>query len=250
MPIRQKQAPLFLFLRKENRKMTRFFERGTALAEMERQMMMVPNFTPRGNGSAVLCRYRTAAADVDCQSCVRRRRQSCRSLKCLHLTERLRAGTASVAELAAETVQPWKHLRLKQRAMLIAGQMKAFHFEGQLHVTRMFEMTKGEGEDIGSQWLAAVYLLSARAPLWQNTLAAVTPGRIDFDRVRLRDSTVQDYVLYRAAKGICSHTLGATSEELADPELVSDDTLRLILCAAVTARYGPEAMRIGRDRIC
>lgn len=51
--------------------MTRFFERGTALAEMERQMMMVPNVTPRGNGSAVLCRYRTAAADVDCQSCVR-----------------------------------------------------------------------------------------------------------------------------------------------------------------------------------
>ena len=39
-------------------------------------------------------------------------------------------------------------------------------------------------------------------------------------------------------------------EELADPELVGDDTLLLILCAAVTARYGPEVMRIGRDRIC
>ena len=61
---------------------------------------------------------------------------------------------------------------------------------------------------------------------------------------------VQEYVLYQAAKGICSGVLGATSEELADPELVSDDTLRLILCAAVTARYGPEAMRIGRDRTC
>ena len=53
MPIWQKQAPLFLFLRKENRKMTRFFERGTALAEMERQMMMMaPNFTPRSRGAA------------------------------------------------------------------------------------------------------------------------------------------------------------------------------------------------------
>lgn len=41
--------------------------------------------------------------------------------------------------------------------------------------------------------------------------------------------------------------LGATSGELADPELVSDDTLRLILCAAATARYGPDAMRIGRS---
>ena len=35
-------------------------------------------------------------------------------------------------------------------------------------------------------------------------------------------------------------------EELADPELVNDDTLLLIVGAAVIARYGPEAMRIGR----
>mgnify|MGYP006922392754 CR=1 FL=1 len=51
----------------------------------------------------------------------------------------------------------------------------------------------------------------------------------DFSIVRLGNCTVQDYVLYRAAKGIFSGTLGATSEELADPELVNDDTLLLIV---------------------
>ena len=40
--------------------------------------------------------------------------------------------------------------------------------------------------------------------------------------------------------------LGATSEELSDPELVSDGTLLLVVSAAVIARYGPEAIRIGR----
>ena len=40
--------------------------------------------------------------------------------------------------------------------------------------------------------------------------------------------------------------LGRRVEELADPELVNDDTLLLIVGAAVIARYGPEAMRIGR----
>lgn len=58
------------------------------------------------------------------------------------------------------------------------------------------------------------------------------------------------YVLYRAAKGICHGTLGAASEELADPELVSDDTLLLILCAAVIARYGPQVMQVGRIEKC
>ena len=53
--------------------MTRFFERGTALAEMEHQMMMVPNFIPRGHGRAILCRYHPTAADVDCRNCLEHR---------------------------------------------------------------------------------------------------------------------------------------------------------------------------------
>lgn len=91
-----------------------------------------------------------------------------------------------------------------------------------------------------------MYLLSAHAALWQKTIGAVRPGQIDFASVQLSSCTVQDYVLYRAAKGICSGMLGATSEELADSELVSDDTLRLILCAAAAARYGPEVIKVGR----
>ena len=79
----------------------------------------------------------------------------------------------------------------------------------------------------------------------QKAMLAVRPGRIDFAGVRLGDTGIQDYVLYRAAKGICSGMLGATSEELADPELVGDDTLLLILCAAVLVRAGGHADREG-----
>ncbi len=43
-----------------------------------------------------------------------------------------------------------------------------------------------------------------------------------------------------------SNQLGASSDELADPELVSDDTLLLVLCAVLIARYGPNIMKIGR----
>ena len=247
MPIWQKQAPLFLFLRKENRKMTRFFERGTALAEMERQMMMVPNFAPRGSSSAVLCCYRPTAADVDCRNCLQYRRRSCRSLSCLYLSERLEAGAVTMDELIVETVRPWKHLSLKQRAVGLACREEHFRFEGQLHIMRMTEMTKTEADYVNSRWLATVYLLSAHAALWQKTLRAVRPGEIDFANIRLGDTGIQDYVLYRTAKGICSGMLGATSEELSDPELVSDGTLLLVVSAAVIARYGPEAIRIGRN---
>ena len=228
--------------------MGKYFVRGTPLAELERQMMMVPNFAPRGSSSAVLCRYRPTAADVDCRNCLQYRRRSCRSLNCPYLSERLEAGAVTMDELIVETVRPWKHLPLKQRAVGLACREERFHFEGQLHVMRMEEMTKVEAEYVNSRWLATVYLLSAHAGLWRKTLFAVRPDQIDFALVRLGESTVQEYVLYRAAKGICTGTLGATSEELADPELVNDETLLLILNAAVISRYGPEVMNVGRMR--
>ncbi len=228
--------------------MGKYFVKGTPLAELERQMMMVPNFAPRGSSSAVLCRYRPTAADVDCRNCLQYRRRSCRSLSCPYLSERLEAGAVTMDELIVETVRPWKHLPLKQRAVGLACREERFHFEGQLHVMRMTEMTQVESEYVNSRWLATVYLLSAHAGLWRKTLFAVKPDQIDFALVRLGESTVQEYVLYRAAKGICTGTLGTTSEELADPELVSDETLLLILNAAVIARYGPEVMNVGRAR--
>ena len=227
--------------------MTRFFERGTVMAEMERQMTMTPNFAPCGHGSAVLCRYRPAAADVDCRNCLEHRCRSCRSLSCLYLSERLEAGAVTLEELIIETIRTWKYLPLRQRAMGLACREGGFHFDGQLHIMRMAEMTRGEAQLVNSRWLAAVYLLSAHAALWQKTLGAVRPGRIDFAGVRLGDTGIHDYVLYRTAKGICSGMLGATSEELSDPELVSDGTLLLVVSAAVIARYGPEAIRIGRN---
>ena len=225
--------------------MGKYFVRDTPLAGLEREIMLPPNFTPRGSSSAILCGYTPHKVSMDCRSCLDHRRQSNRTLVCLHITERLQAGAVTIVELATETVRPWKHLRLKQRAVGIAGQIRGFHFEDQLHIARMLKMTKNEECLVNSHWLAAVYLLSAHAGLWQKAIAAVTPGQIDFSSIRLGDASVREYILYRVAKGIFSGALGATSAELADPELVSDDTLLLVLSAALIARYGPEVMRIG-----
>ena len=225
--------------------MNKYFVRDTPLAELERMMMAVPNFAPRGSASALLCHYQPQAADMDCRNCLQYRR-GCQSMMCLYLTERLQAGAVTMEELISETIRPWKHLKLKRRAMDIAGRIEGFHFEGQLHIARMLRMAMHENEAVSNRWLAAVYLLSAHGQLWQQALAAVTPGQIDFSNVKLSDTNVQEYVLYRSAKGIYSGTLGATSEELADPELVGDDTLLLILCAVLVARYGPEVMKVGR----
>ena len=128
--------------------MGKYFVRGTPLAELERQMMMVPNFAPRGSGSAVLCHYRPTAADVDCRNCLQYRRRSCRSLNCPYLSERLEAGAVALEELIVETIRPRKYLPLKQRAMNLAHWSDGFHFDGPLHVMRMQLVTKGENRTV------------------------------------------------------------------------------------------------------
>ena len=225
--------------------MGKYFVRNAPLAGPEQEMMLPPNFAPRGSSSALLCGYSPHGAGVDCQRCPDHRRQSRRTLVCLHITEYLQAGAPTMAELVAETVRPWKHHGLKQRVVGIAGQIKGFPFEDQLHAARMLRMTRGEEGPVNTHWLAAVYLFSAHAGLWQKTLMAVERNQIDFTSIRLGDASVREYILYRAAKGLCSNKLGVSFEELADPELVNDDTLLLVLGAALIVRYGPDVMKIG-----
>ena len=223
--------------------MGKYFVRNEPLTGLEQEMMLPPDFVPRGSGSAILCGSIPHGGGVDCH--LDHRRQSSRTLVCLHITEYLQAGAPTMAELVAETVRPWKHPGLKQRAVGIAGRIRSFPFEDQLHAARMLRMTKGVEGPVNTHWLAAVYLFSAHAGLWQKTLMAVERNQIDFTSIRLGDASVREYILYRAAKGLCSNKLGTFSEELTDPELVNDDTLLLVLGAVLIARYGPDVMKIG-----
>ena len=229
--------------------MSRYFTQGTPLADLERQMQMVPNFTPRGHGRRILRSYRPTAADVDCRYCLQHQRRRCQSQTCPYIAERLEAGAVTLDELAVETICVWQHIPLKQRAFSLICRTSSFRFEDGLHLARMLDVVNKSRDFADSKWLAAVYLLAARTELWVQTSEAIWRNQIDFAAVRLKDISIQDYVLYRTAKEIFHGTLGAASEELADKELVNNDTLLLVISAALIARYGPDVMKVGRSTV-
>ena len=82
--------------------MTKYFLKDTPLAELERQMMTPPNFSPRGGGQTVLCRFRYRPEDVVCKHCTEYRRGGCTEEVCPWLEERVEAGTVTYTSLAAE----------------------------------------------------------------------------------------------------------------------------------------------------
>lgn len=82
--------------------MTKYFLKDTPLAELERQMMTPPNFSPRGGGQTVLCRFRYRPEDVVCKHCTEYRRGGCTEEVCPWLEERVEAGTVTYTSLAAK----------------------------------------------------------------------------------------------------------------------------------------------------
>lgn len=199
--------------------MAKYFTQDTDLADLERLMMTPPNFIPRSGGVMLIC------------------------------TINEMAGTPTLEELTQELIRPWDHIGLKRRAVLLAHRAKHFLFDGQLHTARMLKLSEGSEKPVSNNWLAAAYLLSASATLWQRTRPIVMPGAIDFNAVKLGDTNIRDYTYYRAAKGLYCGRLGVAADELADEELVSDHTLLMILNAALIARFGPKVMEAGRAEI-
>lgn len=231
--------------------MAKYFVSDTPLAELERVMMSIPRFTPRHSGVVILCHFHYRPQDVACGLCTQYQRKKCGAAACPWLSERLEAGTVSYAELVAECFRGLGSDALSRRInALTAGKTRLSHADP-AHRQRMDRWRQDNGsrcaKRISPQWLAALFLLTASGKLWERTCSGVDWNLVDFSKITLRDITAQDYALYQMAKTLCTGKLKITAEDLADEELVSDATLRLIIDAALIARYGCAVLSTGSE---
>lgn len=231
--------------------MTKYYAADTPLAGLERMMMSVPRFAPRHSGMVVLCHYHYRPQDVECGLCTQFQRKRCASAACPWLRERLEAGTATYGELVAGCFQGLDHRPLKRRIAAVTGGKGRLSFTGREHRERFGHWQSANGpqcrEHIRDRWLAALFLLTSSGKLWARVWSAISWNGVDFSKVTLRDIDPQDYAVYQAAKSIYTGKLKITAEELADEELVNDATLRLIIDAALIARYGGAALTAARE---
>lgn len=226
--------------------MTKYYAADTPLADLERMMMAIPRFTPRHSGVVILCRFHYRPQDVECRLCTQFQRKRCAAHTCPWLRERLEAGSASYGELVAECFRGLDHQPLKRRIGAVTAGRARLSYASLEHRQRMDGWRIANGlrhrEPIRDQWLAALFLLSSSGKLWALTWSAISWNGIDFPRITLRDIDPQDYAIYQAAKSIYTGKLRIGADELADEELVSDDTLRLIIDAVLIVRYGGAAL--------
>ena len=128
--------------------------------------------------------------------------------------------------------------RLEARVAALDPVWDGIPFADRAHRARMARLfTQVQPRPPGNR-LAAFYLLTASETLWERVRFGVLGDNINLTCASLRGISTRDYTLYQAAVGCLTRTRRISASELADPELVDDMSLRLILSAERIARYG------------
>ena len=151
--------------------MTKYFFKDTPLAGLEQQMMTPPNFTPRGGGQMILCRFRYRPEDVDCKNCTEYRKKRDTLRVCPWLEERAEAGVVTYVVLASEFYKHWMDGLLGNRIRKVLSGKKAVTYYNEGHAARLqvysTYLASHWKRDDGNRRLAAMYLMTATEPLRQ-----------------------------------------------------------------------------------
>lgn len=82
--------------------------------------------------------------------------------------------------------------------------------------------------------------MSADEELWEKVCKNILDTGIYFDRVRLGGVTLEQYILFHAAKDVYNGTKHIRLSKLTDRDLIPDEILRLIVNAFVIEKCGVE----------
>ena len=224
--------------------MGKHFMQNKSLSGVETAMTQVPNGVSNSGEFVGLCRLRYSARDPTCQNCLGYQTSNGAYRLCPYTHERLNIEALPYGELVERCFRCVKHTHFQNRVRDITHQFPAFGYAGGGHVRRLTKYLEYAGDTTATAitpWdLAALYLITASKTLWRQAepLLKEKSGCV-------KGLDAQDYALYQMAKALFRKEILISPGELADKKLVSDETLRLIVNAVLTAMCGQAV--IGRS---
>ena len=80
--------------------------------------------------------------------------------------------------------------------------------------------------------------------IWNRVIWQFDEYGFDFSSISLSGIQPELYSVYQAAKGIAVGSRNITIDDLASPELVTDEAFQLIICALLLAKYGDAILNL------
>ena len=196
--------------------MSKLFCLSPGLRVLERQMQQPPGYRPRGYGICII-------EEMNWKS---------------------RGNYSEIVDCVISRMQ-LEHL--KKRVEEIFGEAdKEIIFHNMKHRNDFYSLLMGKRAKTlkhTPNFAAAVFLLSADEELWEKVCKNILDTGIYFDRVRLGGVTLEQYILFHAAKDVYNGTKHIRLSELTDRDLIPDEILRLIVNAFVIEKCGVEIVK-------
>ena len=168
--------------------MSKLFCLSPGLRVLERQMQQPPGYRPRGYGICII-------EEMDWKS---------------------RGNYSEIVDCVISRMQ-LEHLK-KRVEEIFTEVDKELIFRSMKHRNDFYSLLMGKRSKTlkhTPNYAAAVFLLSADEELWDKVCKNVLDTGIYFDRVRLGGVTLEQYILFHAAKeGTCYPAIGTIAREL------------------------------------
>lgn len=224
--------------------MTKYFLRDTPLEEYERLMMAPPHPMRQTHVTVTLEPLPQTAQFYDCHGCLAFQRKRCTARHCSWIKERLENHRIGYRKLVLQQIRTLRFNELTKRVQNLHIHNRGCSFSSPAHEYRVHKQLRASGDmgarKITSRWLSTVFLLASSDLLWErstlgNCWNISCPPQL---KKNVGTLSLQDYALYQAAKTLQTGKQHITYTDLIDPELVDDDTLRLIVDSMMILRYG------------
>ena len=164
---------------------------------------------------------------------------------CPWLAERIEAGVVGYREAVMETFP--RDCRLSSRLNLLIKHYPGSLWSNEQHERRMQYQCAVQGyrrrRDTNAYY-AAMYLLTSNDDIYRRTANCFCKDGIEFGYAVLKNTSPHNYALFMAARDLCGKTEAVTMADLAEPEVIDPEALRLIGNATLIARYGLAAFQI------
>ena len=222
--------------------MPKYFMNDTPLSGAERQMMTTPGFRPRGGGRTSGI-YRYKPEDVDCKYCKEYHRRKCTVPVCLYIPERLEARQITYQELVRYRFQGMSHRSLVSRIERIA-RSRTFGFLDEFHHYRLQGCLHGDLVRSNRAPLAELYLLTADQALWAISAPLIRMRPLIDTSIQPGNLNSRQRTLFQISRELNTDMLLLAPDVLTDLSRTDDNTLWLIVNAAILARYGKDVMTL------
>lgn len=179
----------------------------------EQQMKQPPGYRPRGHGVFLT----------------------------MNMEEMRKNGYAELMGLVISKMQ-MEHLRKRIDCIFSSGEKELMFFNEQ-HRRCFYTLRTGSYGSYmqnAPRFAAAIFLLSADAVLWEKVKGMIYHNTICFDQIRLGSVTLEQYILFHAAKDVYHNKKHIRLSEMSDRDLIPDAVLKVIVNAFVIGRCGVE----------